>query len=128
LRLRLSKLEEICSRATELFLLTSRATESLQKIARDGWEQYRPVCEQKLAAACQYWTQTEGLIADVAAIDVDVDKSLLGKCRELLAVCDQWVASEEEILELNDLGAQTYVLAHEQHDLVWQKDFCNFEY
>jgi hypothetical protein len=128
LRLRLSKLEEIRSRATEFFLLTSRATESLREIARDGWERYRPVCERKLAAARQYWTQTEGLIADVAAIDVDVNESLLGECRELLAVCDRWVASEEEILELNDLGAQTYILAHEQRDLVWQKDFCNFEY
>ena len=33
----------------------------------------------------------------------------------------RWVLSEEEILELNDMGAQTYVLAHKKHDLVWQK-------
>jgi hypothetical protein len=43
----------------------------------------------------------------------------------LLAACDCLVESKEEILELNDLSAQTYVSAHEKCDLVWQKYFCD---
>jgi len=123
LRLRLSKLQETCSKKVELFLLTSRAAEALLEVARDGWEQYRPVCEEKLAAARRFWSQTEGLIADIMAIDVDFNKSLLGECQGLLVVCDRWVSSEEEILELNDLSAETYVLAYEQRDLVWHQYF-----
>ena len=54
-------------------------------------------------------------------MDAEVDESLLSQCQGLLAVCDRWVSSEEEILELNDLSNETYVLAHEQRDLVWQR-------
>ena len=74
-----------------------------------------------MAAARQFWFKIEELIVEVAETDVDVDESLLGQCRGLLSVCNRWVSSEEEILELNDMGAQTYVLAHEKRDLVWQK-------
>jgi hypothetical protein len=35
------------------------------------------------------------------------------------------VESEIEILALNDLSTQSYVSAHEQCDLVWQKYFCD---
>ena len=62
-------------------------------------------------------------MADIAMIDADVDESLLGECQELLAVCDRWVSSEEEILEINDLSAENYVLAHDQQHLVWHKYF-----
>ena len=74
-----------------------------------------------MAAARQFWFKIEELIVEVAETDVEVDESLLGQCRGLLSVCDWWVSSEEEILELNDMGAQTYVLADEKCDLVWQK-------
>ena len=58
-------------------------------------------------------------------MDVEVDEPLMGQCKGLLAVCDQWVSSEEEILELNDLSAKTYIIVHDRHDLVWQND-CDF--
>jgi len=121
LRLRLSQLQEIRSKDSELLLLTSRAAEVLREIIAMEWEQYRPVCEEQLAAARQFWSQTEGLIVEMVEKNGEGDESLLGQCQGLLAVCDRWVSSEEEILELNDLSAKTYVLAHEQRDLVWQK-------
>jgi hypothetical protein len=74
-----------------------------------------------LAAAQQFWFKTEELTVEVAEMDGEVDESLLGQCRGLLSVCDRWVSSEEEILELNDLSAQTDVLAHGKRDLLWQK-------
>ena len=123
--LHLLKLQEICSKETELFLLTSRAAENLRYVARHGWEQYWLICKENLAAARQFWSQREALIADIAKIDIGVDKLLLGECRGLLDVCDQWVSAEEEILELNDLSAETYVLTHEQRDFVWHKYFCD---
>lgn len=58
---------------------------------------------------------------EIVERDAKVDESLLSQCQGLLAVCDRWASSEEEIPELNDLSAKTYVLAHEQRDLVWQK-------
>jgi hypothetical protein len=121
-RSRLSKLQEIQSKESELLLLTSRATEVLQEIATRDWEEYRAVCEAELAAAWQFWSETENLIVGITEMDVEVDESLLGQCKGLLAVCDWWVSSEEEIVELNDLSAKTYILAHNQRDLVWQKD------
>jgi hypothetical protein len=119
--LRLSKLQAIRNKDSELLLLPSRAAEVLQEITAMEWEQYRPVCEEQLAVARQFWSQTEGLIIEIVNMDAEVDESLLSQCQGLLAVCDRWVSSEEEILELNDLSADTYVLAHEQRDLVWQK-------
>ena len=74
-----------------------------------------------MAAARQFWFKIEELIVEVAETDVEVDKSLLGQCRGLLSVCDRWVSSEEEILELNYMGAQTYILAHEKRDLHQEK-------
>jgi len=103
--------------------LTSRAAETLRYVARHGWEQYWLICKENLAAACQFWSQTEALIEDIAKIDIGVDKLLLGECRGLLDVCNRWVSAEEEILELNDLSAETYVLTHEQRDFVWHKYF-----
>jgi hypothetical protein len=122
LRSRLSKLQEIRSKESELLLLTSRATEVLQEIATRDWEEYRAVCEAELAAARQFWSETEKLIVEITEMDVEVDEPLMGQCKGLLAVCDRWVSSEEEILELNNLSAKTYILAHDQRDLVWQKD------
>jgi hypothetical protein len=122
LRSRLSKLQEIRSKESELLLLTSRATEVLQETATRDWEEYRAVCKAELAAARQFWSETEKLIVEITEMDVGVDESLMGQCQGLLAVCDRWVSSEEEILELNDLSAKTYVLAHDHRDLVWQKD------
>jgi hypothetical protein len=43
----------------------------------------------------------------------------------MLAGCDRLVASEEEILELNDLSAKTYAFAHAHRGLVWQKYICD---
>ena len=119
--LHFSKLQAIQSKDSELPLLSLRVAEVLQEITTMEWEQYWPVCEEQLAAAQQFWSQTEGLIVEILEMDAEVDESLLGQCQGLLAVCDQWVSSEEEILELNDSSHETYVLVHEQHDLVWQR-------
>lgn len=102
--------------------MTSRAAQVLQEVTTMEWEQYRLVCEAQLVVAWQFRSQTEGLIVDIVEMGTEVDKSLLGQCQGLLAICDQWVSSEEEILRLNDLSAESYVLAHEWRDLVWQKN------
>jgi hypothetical protein len=121
--LQLSRLCAIRGTESEELLLASRAEEVLREVAKNGWEQYRPVCEAELMAARWLWSNSEELLVEVAERDNDVDKSLLGRCQELLAACDRWIAAEEEILELNNLSAETYVLAREQCDLVWQKYF-----
>ena len=59
LRSHLSKLQEIQSKESELLLLMSRATEVLQEIATQDWEEYRAVCEAELAAVQQFWAETE---------------------------------------------------------------------
>ena len=122
---KLSKLWKICGMKSEWPLLSSRAEEVLHAVAESGWEQYRPVCEAELAAARRLWSNSEELLVEVAERNSDVDQSLLRECQELLTACDRWVSSEEEILELNDLSAETYVSAHGQRDLVWQKYFCD---
>jgi len=91
-------------------------------VAERGWEDYRSICEQSLATSRQLWTQAESLIT-VADACQDDSVELLVEGNRLLAACDRLVESEEEILELNDLSAQTYISAHEQCDLVWQKYF-----
>ena len=121
--LQLSRLWAICGTESEELLLASRAEEVLHEVAKSGWEQYRPVCEAELMAARQLWSNSEELLVEVAERGNDIDRSLLGGCQELLAACDCWIAAEEEILDLNDLSAETYVLAGEQRDLVWQKYF-----
>jgi hypothetical protein len=111
----------------EYSILASRGAEVLCEVVTSGWELYRPVCEVQLLKARQLWLQVEGLIEKGAECEVDVEdeQSLMVQCQELLGVCDRWVSSEEEILELNDLSAETYVFAHVQHDLVWRKEFYN---
>ena len=68
---------------------------------------------------------TGGSTATAAAAGACQDDcvELLVEGNHLLAACDRLVESEEEILELNNLSAQTYVSAHKQCDLVWQKYF-----
>ena len=65
----------------------------------------------------------ESFIAAVADTDVfqELHGVLLAGGKWLLEACDCLVESEEEILELNDWSAETYVSAYEKHDLVWQK-------
>jgi hypothetical protein len=108
---------------SEELLLASRAEEVLREVAKSGWEQYRLICEAELTAARRLWSNSEEILVEVAERGNDVYKLLLEGCQELLAACDRWIAAEEEILELNDLSAETYVLAREQRDLVWQKYF-----
>jgi len=121
--LQLSRLCAIHGTESEELLLASRAEEVLREVAKSGWEEYRPICKAELTAARRLWSNLEELLVEVAERGNYVDKSLLGGCQELLAACDRWIAAEEEILELNDLSAETYVLAREQRDLVWQKYF-----
>ena len=94
-------------------------------VAERGWEDYRSICKQSLATSCQLWTQVESLITAVADACQDDRVELLVEGNRLLAACNHLVESEEEILELNNLRAQSYVSAHEQYDLVWQKYFCD---
>jgi hypothetical protein len=103
--------------------MSNRAREVIGNAAERGWEDYRSICEQSLATSRQLWTQAESLITAVADTCQDDCVELLVEGNCLLAACDRLVESEEEILELNDLSAQTYVSAHEQCDLVWQKYF-----
>ena len=121
--LQLSMLWKIRGTESEELLLASRAEEVLREVAKSGWEQYRLICEAELTAARRLWSNSEEILVEVAERGNDVYKLLLEGCQELLAACDRWIAAEEEILELNDLSAETYVLAREQRDLVWQKYF-----
>jgi hypothetical protein len=57
-------------------------------------------------------------------VEADGDGSdfvLLKECQKLLEAYDRHVAAEEEILELNDLSAETYVFAHAGSRLLWQR-------
>ena len=121
--LQLSMLWKIRGTESEELLLASRAEEVLCEVAKSGWEQYRPICEAELTAAWQLWSNSEELLVEVAKRGNNVNKSLLEGCQELLAACNCWIAAEEEILELNNLSAKTYILVHKQRDLVWQKYF-----
>ena len=103
--------------------MSTRAREVIGNVAERGWENYRSICEQLLATSHQLWTQAESLITAVADACQDDCMELLVEGNRLLAACDRLVESEEEILVLNDLSVQSYVSAHEQRDLVWQKYF-----
>jgi hypothetical protein len=105
--------------------MSNQAREVIGNVAERGWEDYRSICEQSLVASRQLWTQVESLIAAAADACQNDCVELLVEGNHLLAACDCLVESEEEILELNNLSAQTYVSAHEQCDLVWQKYFRN---
>jgi hypothetical protein len=106
--LQLSRLCAIRGTESEELLLASRVEEVLREVAKNRWEEYRPVCEARLMAAQRLWSNSEELLVEVAERGNDIDKSLLGGCQELLAACDRWITVEEEILELNDLSAETY--------------------
>jgi hypothetical protein len=109
--------------SSELALMSTRAREVIGNVAERGWENYRSICEQLLATSHQLWTQAESLITAVADACQDDCMELLVEGNRLLAACDRLVESEEEILVLNNLSIQSYVSAHEQRDLVWQKYF-----
>ena len=109
--------------SSELALMSTRAREVIGNVAERGWENYRSICEQLLATSRQLWTQAESLITAVADACQDDCMELLVEGNRLLAACDRLVEYEEEILVLNDLSVQSYVSAHEQRDLVWQKYF-----
>jgi hypothetical protein len=110
---------------SEQMLLNSRACTVMREVAENGWETLRTRCVEALVAARQLWSQAENLVIEAAEVDVDGDGLTLSECQRLLAACDRLVASEEEILDLNDLSAETYVIGHTQRDLVWQKFFCD---
>ena len=106
--------------------MSSRAWTVIHEVEKRGWEEYRTSCAETLAAARRLWSQSESLVVDVAEHNLDGENSLLQRaCHRMLAGCDRLVASEEEILELNDLSAKTYVFAHAHRGLVWQKYFCD---
>ena len=99
-------------------LRESRAHTVMCEVAKHGWEEYRASCMRELAAACQLWSQAESLVVQAAELD---DLTSLEESQEMLALCDCLIASEEEIIKLNDLSAETYVFVHEHRTLVWQK-------
>jgi len=107
-------------------LMSTRAHEIIHAltVSQVGWEEYRPSCEDALADAHQLWTKSERLVIQAATVEADGDGSdfvLLKECQKLLEACDRRVAAEEEILELNDLSAETYVFAHAGSRLLWQR-------
>ncbi|KIM75184.1 hypothetical protein PILCRDRAFT_13747 [Piloderma croceum F 1598] len=106
-------------------LMSTRAHEVIHAltVSRVGWEEYRPSCEDALADACQLWTKSECLVIQAATVEADGSNfMLLKECpSKLLEACDRRVSAEEEILELNDLTAETYVFAHESSRLLWQR-------
>jgi hypothetical protein len=97
------------------------ASEVIEDVAKRSWDDYRWTCEEYLASSRRLWTQVEGLITAAADIGQgDGHAELLADCNRLLSACDRLVDSEEEILQLNDLSAETYVFAHAAKRLVWQ--------
>jgi hypothetical protein len=113
-------------RSLERRLMSTRAHEVIHAltVSQIGWEEYQPSCEDALADARQLWTKSECLVIQAAAtVEADGDGSdftLLKECQKLLEACDRCIAAEEEILELNNLSAETYVFAHEGSWLLWQ--------
>ena len=117
----LSKLWTTCgarAASSEQMLRKFRAHTVMCEVAKCGWEEYRASCTRELAAARQLWSQAESLVVQAAELD---DSTLLEESQEMLALGDRLIASEEEIIELNDLSAETYVFAHKHGTLVWQK-------
>jgi hypothetical protein len=103
-------------------LMQSRAHAVMSAVTYSGWDKYRTTCEEALEEARQLWVKSESLVVEVAETEIGSDKSdLLEACKELLEACDCCIAAEEEILELNNLSAQSYVLAHEGNRLFWQR-------
>ena len=90
-------------------LRESRAHTVMCKVAKCGWEKYWASCKRELAAAHQLWSQAKSLVVQAAELD---DLTLLEESYEMLALCDHLIASEEEIIELNDLSTETNVFAH----------------
>ena len=101
--------------------MESRAHTAMREVAKRGWEEYRASCAGELVAARRRWSQAESLVVQAAELDMNDDLTLLEESQRMLAVCDRLIASQEEIIELNDLSAETYVFAHEHGTLVWQK-------
>ena len=92
--------------------MSSRARTVAYGVSQKGWDEFRISCEDSLAAARRLWSESKNLVIEAAEVEMDGDLELLADCRRLLAACDCLVASEEEILELNDLSAlsaETYV-------------------
>ena len=105
--------------------MSTRAHEVIHAltVSQFGWEEYWPSCEDALADARQLWTKLERLVIQAATVEADGEDSdftLLKECQKLLEACDRLVAAEEEILELNDLSAKTYVFVHKGGRLLWQ--------
>jgi hypothetical protein len=74
--------------------------------------------EEELAAARRLWTKSECLLYAVANEDKEDSDVivLMAECKNLLSGCDDLIASKEEILRLYDLGTDTSVTEHEDHD------------
>jgi hypothetical protein len=62
------------------------------------------ISRESLKDAHKLWSQVEGLIAEVADIDVDNEDGLLRECQRLLTACDVLVAGQEELVRLCDLA------------------------
>jgi hypothetical protein len=109
--------------SSELTLMRNRAQEVMRNVAERGWVNYGSICERSLATSRQLWTRAEHFIAAVADTDACQESHgvLLAGGKRLLEACDRLVESEEEILELNNWSAKTYVSAYGKRDLVWQK-------
>jgi hypothetical protein len=108
--------------ASVRFLLQSQAHTVMSIVVHSGWEKYRTGCQEALEEAHQLWVKSENLVVEAAEVEKGSEKSaLLEVCQKLLEACDCCVTAEEEILELNDLSAHTYILVHEGSWLFWQQ-------
>ena len=103
-------------------IMQSQAHAVMSAVTHSGWDKYWITCEEALEEARQLWVKSESLVVEVAETETGSDKSdLLEACKELLEACDCHITAKEEILELNNLSAQSYVLAHEGDQLFWQQ-------
>jgi hypothetical protein len=113
---RLSELWETHTRQNETTETMSMVVMARSGATGMGFDSYdATTSRESLAAARQLWSQTESLV--IAAADVDPESQsslkLLGDCKKLLTACDELVSSQEQLLQLFDMSAQTYVIGHE---------------
>jgi hypothetical protein len=109
--------------SAQLMVMKHRAAEVLREVSRQGWEQYRSVCEDATETARHLWRKCEALVTAVAELEGMEENRLLCGCRRLLEAGDLLINSEEEILRLMDTGPGAYRSAYQDGELCWQQHF-----
>ena len=109
--------------SAQLMVMKHRAAEVLKEVTRQGWEQYRSVCEDATETARRLWRECEELVTAAAELEGMEENRLLCGCKQLLEAGDLLIDSEEEILRLMDTGPEAYQSAYQDSDLCWQRHF-----